>query len=377
MARGTSTAAGQPLDLWGQRGYPHQEVVGESNYAKQIRTLFGRQYDPAGTELMLTAQLVPEPDNKHDRNAVSVRINGMTVGYLPREDAARYAWALSGIVAQGYVPQVTARVWGGERTDYDVDRRGNTAYKKVFVASVRLDLAEPHLLAPANHPPADAHAILPHGNAVQVTGEEHHMAALVPLLSPAGECWVHATLHEIVDESAKTPRTLVEVRINDAVVGRLTPKMSTDLLPVVRFLASKGAQAVTRAILKGNSLKADVVLYAARANQVPQDWLDAPPIVGVPRQVTPAAAADAADPVAASPPGRSAEGSAAAVPAPPTSQPAGVQTDPAYGPSGTTAWRFNAPPGWPPPPPGWSPPPDWRPDPSWPPAPPDWQFWSA
>jgi hypothetical protein len=41
------------------------------------------------------------------------------------------------------------------------------------------------------------------------------------------------------------------------------------------------------------------------------------------------------------------------------------------------AWRFNAPPGWPPPPPGWTPPPDWNPDPSWPPPPPGWQFWVA
>lgn len=39
------------------------------------------------------------------------------------------------------------------------------------------------------------------------------------------------------------------------------------------------------------------------------------------------------------------------------------------------AWRFNAPPGWPPPPQDWAPPDGWAPDPSWPPAPPGWQFW--
>jgi len=38
-------------------------------------------------------------------------------------------------------------------------------------------------------------------------------------------------------------------------------------------------------------------------------------------------------------------------------------------------FRFNAPPGWPPPPPGWSPPEGWLPDPAWPVAPAGWQFW--
>src|SRR5690625_1308902 len=38
-------------------------------------------------------------------------------------------------------------------------------------------------------------------------------------------------------------------------------------------------------------------------------------------------------------------------------------------------YRYNSPPGWPPPPEGWTPPPGWQPDPSWPPAPAGWQFW--
>jgi HNH endonuclease len=39
------------------------------------------------------------------------------------------------------------------------------------------------------------------------------------------------------------------------------------------------------------------------------------------------------------------------------------------------SYRFNAPPGWPPPPAGWTPAPDWQPDPAWPPPPPGWQLW--
>lgn len=286
----SANEAGRPLDLWGQRGWHGQEVVGESNYTKEIRKLFGRRLRQEGEEIHLTAQLVPEPHNRHDPNAVSVRVNGMTVGYLPREDAELYAPVLTAIIEQGWFPQVSARVWGGDQTRYDYDRRGRMVEQTEFVGSVRLDLAEPHLLAPMNPPPADVHALLPRGKAIQVTGEDEHMPTLMPLLSPAGEGWIHATLHEVVEPSARTAKTLVEVRVNGGTVGRLTPKMSSELLPAIRHLAERGVQAVARAILKGNSVKVDVVLYVARANEIPQEWLDSPPIQRLSRPVTAAAA---------------------------------------------------------------------------------------
>jgi hypothetical protein len=47
----------------------------------------------------------------------------------------------------------------------------------------------------------------------------------------------------------------------------------------------------------------------------------------------------------------------------------------AESPSALARYRFNSPPGWPPPPAGWAPPAGWQPDPSWPAAPVDWQWW--
>lgn len=338
--------SGQPFDLWGQRGWPHQEVAGESHYTKEIHSVLGGEPGPGGTEITTTAQLIPEPTNRFDPNAVMVQIAGRKVGYLPKEDAARYAPVLSGLVGRGFLPQVTARVWAGR------------SYDGELISSVQLDLAESHLLMPVNPPPAKPYALLPHGNAIQVTGEEAHMAALLPLLSAAGECWVYATLHEVVEEKPRGSRSLAEVHIDGAAVGRLSPKMSGELLPVVRHLGGLGASTAVRAILKGNSLKADVVLYPARANQLPQQWLDQPPIQ---------------------------DGSAPSAPATPDDDqavvlaeaPAGAQPQPGYGVTSPAAWRFQTPPGWPPPPEGWTPPPGWRPDPSWPPAPPGWQFWVA
>jgi HIRAN domain len=91
----------QPLDLWGQRGWGRQEVAGESHYADAIAKVLG----PVGQqwkEVQATAQLVPEPTNKYDPNAVQVLIAGSLVGYLPKEDAVRYASTLSSIVEAGW-----------------------------------------------------------------------------------------------------------------------------------------------------------------------------------------------------------------------------------------------------------------------------------
>jgi hypothetical protein len=44
------------------------------------------------------------------------------------------------------------------------------------------------------------------------------------------------------------------------------------MLPTVQFLAGRGEMTCVRAIVKGNLLKAEVVLYALRAHELPADW---------------------------------------------------------------------------------------------------------
>ncbi|SRR6266568_417589 len=352
----------QPFDLWGQRGWAGHEVVGEASYGPAIRRLFGDGFKADGCEIDITAQLLPEPDNRHDPNAVKVVCAGSTVGYLAREEAKLYFPVLSALVAGGYTPQARAYVRAWERDDdYDYRERGTGGGKR-FVGSVSLDLAEPHLLVPANSPPTDTYALLPQGGAIQVTGEEEHMSALIPLLKPEGSTWVYATLHEQVEQTARTTRQVVEVQLDGEPVGKLTPKMSGEVLPAVRHLDEYGARASCRAILKGNRVKADVMLHVARANEIPQSWLDRPPLsTGARRGVVGSLAADQLLPPAATHGPSSVPANAselAAQPSPPVAH-----------------WRFNAPPGWPPPPADWAPRSGWQPDPSWPPAPPGWQWW--
>jgi hypothetical protein len=77
------------------------DVVGESNYQEAIRKACGWK---KGTETHFEclAELVPEPQNRYDPNAIMVRIDGACVGYLSRGDALRYGPAIkAGLERQG------------------------------------------------------------------------------------------------------------------------------------------------------------------------------------------------------------------------------------------------------------------------------------
>ena len=76
-------------------------VVGESHYQPAIRAAC--DWKPAEDTLFeCMAELVPEPTNPHDENAIMVKIGGRQVGYLSREDAEELGPAIAnGITQQG------------------------------------------------------------------------------------------------------------------------------------------------------------------------------------------------------------------------------------------------------------------------------------
>lgn len=64
------------------------EVVGESHHQDALLAVSGggrRQY--GGVKLEAVAELLSDRDNVYDRNAVEVRLDGLTMGHLSREDA--------------------------------------------------------------------------------------------------------------------------------------------------------------------------------------------------------------------------------------------------------------------------------------------------
>ncbi len=351
------------FELWGSRDWCNQEVAGESFHSQPLQRLFGRA-TAKHREVQTVATLVPEPDNKHDPAAVAVRIDGETVGYLPREIAGAYGAMLAELRGRARVAQVACRVWGGMVTDYDTNRAGRLVEKERFTASVTIALAEPHLCTPVNEPPAVPHLMLPDGGAVQISGEDQCMPAIEPLLRPEGEGFAYATLHEIADTGGRTVKELVEVRLDGLRVGQLTPKMSGDLLPAVRHLQQLGLAAGAKAKLKGNRLKAEITLHCAKAHELPADWPgDTGQVVvadGKPMPPT-APGPEVVQPPAAPFPAGQMPGPLGHAPVPPK----------------PTRIRFVPAPGWPRPPEGWEPEPGWQPDAQWPVAPVGWQYWVA
>lgn len=95
------------------------EVVGESHYQAALASAAGgRSFD--GVDVVVVASLVPEDHNPHDPNAVCVKINDRTVGYLSRADAKRFRVEAATAIAQGLAVHCQANIRGGwDRGDGD------------------------------------------------------------------------------------------------------------------------------------------------------------------------------------------------------------------------------------------------------------------
>ncbi len=265
-----ATVAGKHFDLWGSNGWCGHDIVGESHRTAALEGLLSARRaggQPTG-ELEATATLVREPGNPHDANAVRVVIDGGHVGYLRREDATAYAPHLDILQQRGQQARVPAVI--GWSQDWDNPRRR--------IIGVRIDLGSPDRIVPANTAPTVPHVLLPHGRAIQAKEEDQNMDGLRAVMGRpefiGGSSPVYATLAETAKQTASGPgRPLVEVRIDGQRAGVLTPQMSETLLSIVRYAADRGVELACRATVTGNSLAAEVVLYTARANELPEGLL--------------------------------------------------------------------------------------------------------
>ena len=254
---------GAPLQPW---GLPSTviEVAGEMHHEADITALFDgeREFATAeGAELRGPAVLVPDPDNPYGAgHAVAVYILGRHVGYVPHSLSTEYFPPVAAMASQGAAVTVDARVWA-------ISNQRGTAFR----ARVSLSVARASEFVPPTTMPGGSNVVLlPAGNALQVTGEEEHLAILTPYLGQS----VAVTLHTVVVTKAGEQSARVEVRLERNVVGQLTPATSAKVGPLVERVERGGGLSAARAVVRGNSLKADVTIYVARARDVDQDWPD-------------------------------------------------------------------------------------------------------
>jgi hypothetical protein len=92
------------------------DVVGESRYQRALTQIAGGKRRES-QYIRTNAELRREPGNPHDRNAVQVLIAGEVVGYLPREEAERYAGPLDSLAAGAYA--CDAEIRGGWQSGGD------------------------------------------------------------------------------------------------------------------------------------------------------------------------------------------------------------------------------------------------------------------
>ncbi|WP_224992498.1 hypothetical protein [Acinetobacter pittii] len=94
-------------NLMGERSRVYLvDIVGEQSYQANLRKIAGpKQEKSKYVEVM--ASVVSEPFNAYDKNAVKIEINGLTVGYLSRDDAK----SLAGKVINKTVPALINGGW--------------------------------------------------------------------------------------------------------------------------------------------------------------------------------------------------------------------------------------------------------------------------
>lgn len=250
----------------GRSEWPNVEVVGEHAYGSGIKAalraggaLTSRRNE--GEVEGLQVELVAEPDNPYDSNAISVRWRSRVLGYLSREDAVRYTEPVTRIIASGFAVATTARVWA-----YDEGER--------LRARVTLALPEPGLIAPLNEAPEGMITVIPWGSAIQVLKEENHFDILCSHVPSDGVGLLLVSLHkEIHTLKNGTERPFVEVRLDGKRVGELSNVTSAHLLPLIEHTEAVGETALAYAKITGSALAAQLVLHAAKATEIGNDWL--------------------------------------------------------------------------------------------------------
>lgn len=250
----------EPALVWG-RTAERIEVVGEFARAESYVALLGREvgfHSSAGADRDVQLQLAEDIGNPYDEYAVAVWCEGHHVGYIPRERAAEVSRILR---RMGTSVSLPGRIWA--RND-----RGEIR-ARATIQTPPLDRWQS-----AGMPPGDAEVVLPDGARMQVIGEENFMDTLGPLVPDEGEAMVWLCLKVDFDFRPNSAKKRVNVFLDEDQIGWLSDVQSANVLPIVQHINERGKVAVAKGVIAGSPLKAEVVLYVARAADVTRDWLD-------------------------------------------------------------------------------------------------------
>lgn len=198
-------------------------AVGTSYYSDSFQRLTGGARDD-GFRAGCTASLIPEPDNPYDSEAIAIRIGGLAVGHLSRDDARDYRSMIDTAIDLHGVASVSAAIVGGWRRGDEV---GDFGVELRF--SDRPDRA-------ADAGPDEIR--LRGSGTVSVSNEEDYQPALLAATKGRSlATYSYPAVAELVETSRnphvkKDTGPVLEVRVLGSTVGFLTPKMTSRFVRV-------------------------------------------------------------------------------------------------------------------------------------------------
>jgi len=221
-------------------------LAGESHYFDAISKAVHHRTG----EHSALAEIIREPDNKFDSNAVRAEIEGRTVGYIPRELAPSFHSLLdygNSINKRIFAP---CRVWISDEED--------------SYGSVSLDIDDPNsALPPANAGEVPSSAIVwPTGNTIQVSEESKNIENVKQIFEKLRSAYGNSILLELVIDAANPKKPEVHVLFNGLKVGELSPASGKKFLPAVERATTKGKRLFVKGEATGNSLAAEVKIFA-------------------------------------------------------------------------------------------------------------------
>ncbi len=190
-------------------------IVGESHHQDAIAEIAGHATAYKTDEAVpVTAVLVPEPANRHDRQAVRVDLlrgdgSAVTVGYLRSDQASDYQPLLLELAERGEVGSCPARIVGGGQRHY----------------GVHLHLGVPRLLL-LDHEVLGTALTLPAEQQVTITDEEAHQHVLHRVVNGRTPVHVVAELKDCrITKGSHTGKPTLEVLLEGERIGQLNYAM--------------------------------------------------------------------------------------------------------------------------------------------------------
>lgn len=210
----------QPYTL---RASDHEiSVVGEARYQVHLESCSGGRTETGARMPLVTAELIAEPDNPYDRNAIRVDVGGGCVGYIAREETGRFHPVLRSLSAEGR--RATCRAWLTGGWDRGGDDRGNFGIVLCL---------HPNLETIAGPAP-----MLPFGRGrVSLVGEEKCQEHLAALVNRAARAEVIAALEDVDGAIVAT--------VDGQPIGQLTSKMGDRYRPLLEEVRAAGCTDLT------------------------------------------------------------------------------------------------------------------------------------